>query len=132
MTNQSDQRFQGVGITERELRPGTKVMVPVGQMSALVNGGPCVIALAEVIRPATGNESAVYVDHFAVWWLNVHLVPGGEPLPQMYHADQILGVPALGLSMPATRTAAPANNDDDDKFDPDQLIGPDDILPPNA
>lgn len=125
MTDQREQRFEGLGITQAELRPGTKVMVAVGQVSAIVNGGPCVIALAEVIRPATGSESAVFVDHFAVWWLDVYMVPGGEPLPQMYHADQILGIPALGLSMTATggpHPAAPVT----------PLIEPDDILPNGA
>lgn len=108
------ERFQGVGITERELRPGTFVMVPVGQVSAMVNGGPCIIAMAKVLRQATGSEAAVYVDHFGVWWLDVYMVPGGEPLPQMYRADDILGVPALGLSMdgvptpPVTIRSAPA------------------------
>lgn len=135
MTNQ---RFEGLGITEAELRPGTFVMVPVGQVSATVNGGPCVIALARVIRPATGSESAVYVDHFGVWWLDVFMVPGGTPLPQMYRADDILGIPALGLTMdgvpapesPKTEDRAAA--DDDEPFDPDQMIGPDDIIPATA
>lgn len=134
------ERFQGVGITERELRPGTIVMVPVGQISATVNGGPCVIAWAEVLRPATGSESATFVDHFGVWWLNVYLAPG-SPLPQMYRADDILGIPALGLNMAGAPTPSwrelqqppPASTDTDDDedepFDPDQLIGPDDILP---
>ena len=31
------------------------------------------------------------------WWLAVHF-GGPEPLPQMYRADQILGIPATGLA----------------------------------
>lgn len=84
-------RFEGVGVTARELEPGTAVMVPVGKVNAQINGGPCVIAWAVVREPAVRDRADV-------WWLDVYMSPG-VALPQMYQADEILGVPALGLSM---------------------------------
>jgi hypothetical protein len=89
--------FEGVGITARELVEGTPVMVPVGADSALVNGHPCAIAWAVVVGPAEDGKKINDPD--AKWWLDVYTIPGGPPLPQMYPAGQILGVPALGLSM---------------------------------
>lgn len=90
---------EGVGVTPRELAPGTVVMVPVGEFSALVNGGPCVIAWAVVRGPADESAAASFTDPSAMYWLDVYMVPDDDPLPQMYRADAILGVPALGLSM---------------------------------
>jgi hypothetical protein len=92
-----DTRFDGVGVTAQELKPDTVVMVPVTG-NALVNGGPCLIAWAVVKGPA-GEGAAAFTDPAAMWWLDVYLSPGGRPLPQMYRADTILGVPALGLRM---------------------------------
>lgn len=100
-------RFEGVGVTERELEPGTVVMVPVGQVNALVNGGPCMIAWAVVKGRAAKNAAAAFTDPSEMWWLDVYMVPGAPPLPQMYRADTILGVPALGLRMDG---APPARN----------------------
>jgi hypothetical protein len=96
-------RFQGVGVTPSELlAPGTVVMVPVGQASAIVNGGPCIIAWATVNGPDgddwTTPEGGVKPD--SRWWLDVRQGPVVQP--QMYRADEILGVPALGLSMAGT------------------------------
>lgn len=91
-------RFEGLGVTERELAEGTLVMVPVGQGNALVNGQPCIIAMARVLGPA-GDAAVSFVKPESVYWLDVYAIPGGEPLPQMYPADQILGIPALGLTM---------------------------------
>lgn len=93
------ERFQGLGITPRELQAGTVVMVPVGQGNALVNGQPCVIAWAVVLQPAADDEAGVFTDPKRRYWLDVYLAPGGRPLPQMYRAEEILGVPALGLTM---------------------------------
>lgn len=90
---------EGVGVTPHELAPGTAVMVPVGQVAAAVNGGPCIIAWAVVRGPASESDAEVFDDPAAMYWLDVYLVPGGPPLPQMYRADAILGVPALGLRM---------------------------------
>lgn len=90
-------RHEGVGISERELTPGTAVMVPVGAGS--VNGDSTVIAWAVVRGPAGAADAAVFADPAAMYWLDVYVVPGGPPLPQMYRADAILGVPTLGLSM---------------------------------
>jgi hypothetical protein len=90
-------RFEGVGVTPRELVKDTIVMVPVGQIAAQTNGQPCVIAWAVVIGPVeTGTDTT---DPQGRWWLNVYTIPGGEPMPQMYPAGQILGIPALGLTM---------------------------------
>lgn len=103
-------RFEGVGVTPRELKPGTVVMVPVGQVTALVNGGPCIIAWAQVLEPVTADDAAVFTDPKSMWWLNVYLSPYGPPMPQMYRADTILGVPALGLHMtgaPPAHTGEP-------------------------
>jgi hypothetical protein len=97
-----DARFEGVGVTARELKPGTVVMVPVGQVNALVNGGPCIIAWAVVRGPASETGAAAFTDPSAMWWLDVYLSPGA-PLPQMCRADTILGVPALGLRMDGYR-----------------------------
>lgn len=91
------ERFEGVGVTPRELAPGTAVMVPVGGLAALANGNPCLIAWA--VMRGKADEASADTDPAALWWLDLYLVPGGEPLPQMYRADSILGVPALGLSM---------------------------------
>lgn len=94
-----DTRFEGVGVTPRELEPGTTVMVPVGQGNALVNGGPCIIAWAVVVGPASEADAAAFTDPAAMHWLDVYMAPGIPPLPQLYRADTILGVPALGLRM---------------------------------
>ncbi len=88
-------RHEGVGVTPRELTAGTVVMVPTGDASAVVNGGPCVIAWAVVRGPA---DDAAVTDPQAKWWLDVHMAPG-VVLQQMYRCGQILGVPALGLRM---------------------------------
>jgi len=88
-------RLEGVGITPRELVPDTIVMVPVGEIPALVNGHPCVIAWAVVIGPVTTDTDPA--DPKGRWWLNVY--QGGGVLPQMYPAEKILGVPAIGLTM---------------------------------
>ncbi len=90
-------RWQGLGITERELTAGTRVMVPVGEVAAQVNGHPCIVALAVVRGPANDSDASVFVDPTAVYWLDVHMGPD-VVLPQMYRADQILGIPALGLA----------------------------------
>lgn len=95
------ERWEGLGVTPSELAPGAIVMVPVGQASAIVNGGPCIVAWATVRGPASGENAFRYTDPAAVYWLNVHMGPG-VTLRQMYRADQILGVPACGLTMAAT------------------------------
>lgn len=92
------ERWEGLGVTPNELQPGTTVMVPVGQANAIVNGGPCIVAWATVRGPAGDSGASVFVDPTSVYWLDVHMGPGVS-LPQMYRADQILGVPALGLTM---------------------------------
>jgi hypothetical protein len=92
------ERWNGLGVTPSQLEPGTVVMVPVGQVSAVVNGGPCIVASATVRGRATDADASVYVDPTDVYWLDVHMGPG-VTLPQMYPANQILGVPALGLSI---------------------------------
>lgn len=86
--------FEGLGITERELEPGTAVMVSPST-TAHVNGHPCVIAWAVVLGPADERE----VSRKKTYWLDVYSIPGGPPVPQMYRAGEILGIPGLGLSM---------------------------------
>lgn len=88
---------EGLGVTTRELVEGAVVMVPVGRLVAHVNGDPCMVAWAVVLSPV--DEDPDLKDPMTRWWLNVYAVPGGEPLPQMYPIGEILGVPALGLSM---------------------------------
>lgn len=73
-------------------------MVPVGRLVAHINGNPCLIAWAVVVGPADEIEP-VSVDPADKYWLDVYMIPGGPPLPQMYPAGEILGVPALGLTM---------------------------------
>lgn len=94
----ASERFEGVGVTVQELQPDTAVMVPVGQANALVNGDPCIIAWAVVRGRASQTEALPDTDPAALWWLDVYMAPGVR-LPQMYRADTILGVPALGLRM---------------------------------
>jgi hypothetical protein len=91
----------GLGVTSRELIPGTAVMVAAGRGVTHVNGNPypCVIAWAVVRGPATETDAATHPDPHSVWWLDVYIIPGGEPLPQMYRADEIIGIPVLGLHM---------------------------------
>jgi hypothetical protein len=88
--------FEGLGVTERELEPGTVVMVPVGRLVAHINGNPVVIAWATVRGPAIEGEA---ISPDATYWLDVYSIPGGPPVPQMYRAGEIVGVPGLGLSM---------------------------------
>lgn len=90
---------EGLGVPPAMLEPGLAVMVPVGTISAAVNGGPSIVAYATVIGRASEHDAAVMADPSEMWWLDVHMGPG-ITLPQMYRADQILGVPALGLTMP--------------------------------
>ncbi len=98
---------QGLGVTARELQPGSVVMVAVGGISAKVNGGPCTIAWAVVRGPASDRDASVFVNPDDVWWLDVYTIPAGPPLPQMYAAGDILGVPALGMSMVGAPAAHP-------------------------
>lgn len=93
MTNN---RWQGLGVTRAELEPGRAVMVASGTVAAQVNGGPAIICYAEVIGPADESSASVMIDPSDVWWLAV-FTGAGEPLPQMYRADEILGIPAIGL-----------------------------------
>lgn len=102
-------RPDGIGVTPRELTDGTAVMVPAGQISAMVNGGPCIIAWAVVRGPASESDAAAFTDPAAMYWLDVYMVPGEPPLPQMYRADDILGVPALGLRMDGTGHPTPTS-----------------------
>lgn len=92
-------RCEGIGITPRELKPGTKVIVPVGRLAAMANGDPCVIAWATVMGPVDPATNTTLVDPTDTWWLDVHMVPGPESdgLPQMYRAEEILGIPAPSL-----------------------------------
>lgn len=90
------ERWEGLGVTPNELVPGTVVMVPVGQTNAVINGQPCIVAWATVTGPAGDDDAPV--GPASMYWLDVHMGPGAT-LPQMYRADQILGIPALGLSM---------------------------------
>lgn len=99
------EKWEGLGVTPRELQPGTVVMVPVGQGNALVNGDPCIIASATVRGRASDADASVFVNPADVYWLDVEMGPG-IVLPQMYPAGQILGVPALGLSMAASAQPA--------------------------
>jgi hypothetical protein len=94
--------LEGVGVTPRELAAGTVVMVPVGRFAANINGQPCVVAWAVVRGPV--NDGQDVTDPAASWWLDVYTIPGGDPMPQMYRAGEILGVPALGLSMDGAPT----------------------------
>lgn len=95
------EKWEGLGVTGNELREGAQVMVPAGQIAALIEGHPCLIALATVIGPASGRDTTHFTEQHkaaGMWWLNVHMAPG-VCLPQMYPADQILGIPTLGIQM---------------------------------
>lgn len=92
------EHFEGLGVTVRELQPGTIVMVPVGRLVAAVNGHPCLIAWA-IVRGPAGDAAAKLGMSGERYWLDVYTIPGGPPVPQMYAPGEIIGVPALGLSM---------------------------------
>ena len=87
------------GVTPRELTPGTHVMVVVGAVAAAVNGGPCIVAYAVVIGLAVEGARPEDVKPDDLYWLDLYMIPGGPPVPQQYRAREILGIPALGLSM---------------------------------
>lgn len=91
--------FEGLGVTTAELESGTVVMVPYGQVNTLVNGGPCLIAWAIVRRRVDEHRTATAIALSDKYWLDVYLSADSPPLPQMYAAGEILGVPALGLQM---------------------------------
>lgn len=74
-----------VGITA-----GLRVMVAAAPGAAEVNGFAPVICLAYVRGPVDDDPLR--------WWLDVELTTA-VTLPQMYHADEFLGVPARGLVM---------------------------------
>ncbi len=106
------EQLEGLGVTLNELKPGVTVMVPAGRLAAAANGHPCIIATATVMGRASQKDTENHTETFksnpaGVWWLNVHMAPGAS-LPQMYRADEILGVPAYGLAMPAGLDAAAA------------------------
>jgi hypothetical protein len=100
----------GLGVTAGEMQTGTVVMVAVGGLVARTRGHACTIAWAVVQGPASGKHAALYTNPKQMWWLDVYMIPGGPPIPQMYRADQILGVPALGLSMLGAPPAYPAGD----------------------
>lgn len=85
-------------MTPDELQPGTQVMVLVGAYAGLATDQPAVVALATVEGRAGQPDTAVSTDPDDMWWLTVHIAPRVN-LPQMYHRQEILGVPALGLGM---------------------------------
>jgi len=76
------------------------VMVPVGQISAELYDHPPVLCLARVVGTHDQLEPRV-----TRWWLDVWPDPGGPPLPQLYRAEEILGVPAYGFVPPAPAPA---------------------------
>ncbi len=101
-----DKFFDGVGVPRGMLHAGLQVMVPVGTASAAVNGGASIVALA--VGPADRED---------VWWFDVY-AGGSTPIPQMYPIEQLLGVPAHGISttgledppvdLPTGTTASPS------------------------
>lgn len=92
-------RFDALGVPPRLLKRGLSVMVPVGALAASVNGSPSIVAYAITVGPASEDDAAVMTDPSSTWWFDVYVSPGA-PLRQMYRVDELLGVPALGLTMP--------------------------------
>lgn len=89
------QATEGLGVPVSMLQHGLAVMVATGTASAVVNGGPAIVCWATVRAPASPTDADGFVG--GPWyWLDVHM-GGGVTLPQMYRADHILGIPALGL-----------------------------------
>lgn len=88
-----------LGVTTQQLVPGTPVMVAVGEGVSHINGDPTLIVWAVVRGPASESDTRQLNDPSGMWWLDVYSTGGGPPLPQMYRAGDILGVPALGLRM---------------------------------
>lgn len=81
---------EGLGVPESLLRPGLVVVVPIGRIPAAVNGTECVIGLATVLGRVEGEAGT--------WWLEVY-AGAGTAMEQMYRHGEILGVPALGMTI---------------------------------
>lgn len=90
LRTERDKFFDGVGVSPAHLREGLRVMVPVGTVATVVNGGSSLVALA-VCRGAAERDDW--------WWFDVFMGPGVSPLSQQYPVEQILGLPAAGLVM---------------------------------
>ncbi len=91
-----DKFFDNVGVVAEHLKPGTRVVVPVGALNSAVNGGSSIAALAICLGRA---------EREGWWWFDVYMAPGGEPLPQMYPAEQLLGLAPQGMTMPGLNPA---------------------------
>lgn len=78
----------GVGVIESDLKPGTVVAVAINRASSGPYGS-ALISLATVVGPA---------DRAGWHWLAVFTSPEFSPLEQQFHQNEILGVPAYGLT----------------------------------
>jgi hypothetical protein len=85
-----DEFLDGVGVPPGWLRPGVRVIVPVGTVNSVVNGGPSIAAIGVALQPG---------DRDGCWWFDVY-TGGLEPLPQQYPVEQLLGIPAHGMTVP--------------------------------
>lgn len=95
MTDRVPDPWQDLGIPPQQIKPGLGVMVAY-TLSAAVNNEPALICFARVVERASSDDAAVFRGNPEVWWLNVYTAPHVS-LPQMFRADQILGIPALGI-----------------------------------
>lgn len=87
------------------LRPGLAVMVAVGRAAAAENASPSVICYAEVVGRAP-DGGPFHPAPGGLWLLDLHVALGTVLRGQTYRADEILGVPALGLAMPDLKVGA--------------------------
>lgn len=73
---------------EAAAREGRRVGVVTGQIAAAINPMECVplVVPATVVGPA--DQPGMPGD---AWWLELELLPGNEPLPQLYKPEEILG-----------------------------------------
>jgi hypothetical protein len=87
MRGKTPDTWEGLGVPRDQIERGMRVIVAMGTINALVNGEPALICMATVMGPGSSEGR---------WWLDVEYGPNAT-MPQEYHANEILGVPSLGL-----------------------------------
>jgi len=84
-------------VRSEHLRAGMHVMVLVGEVSSEINDHPPVVCAAKVVEPDGPHAPGP-----PRWWLLAWTGGHVPPLPQSYSAEEILGIPALGLTWDRT------------------------------
>lgn len=79
------------------IESGMVVMVAAGSISAELNHHLPMVCLAVVRDRASATH----------WWLEIAVGPHAPALLQMYRPEEILGIPARGITMPTGPDWAP-------------------------